>query len=59
MSDLKPFRIENGTAIELLGTALALEKPLQVLIERNMEALFGVRMVSRRQSSAVPRADGR
>lgn len=45
MSDLKLFRIERGTAIELEGSALALEKPLQALIERNMEVLFGVRFV--------------
>ena len=29
-SDLKLFRIDGGAAVELLGTALALEKPLQV-----------------------------
>src|SRR5690348_2580850 len=45
MGDLKLFRIENGSAVELMGTALSLERPLQVLIERNMEALFGVRFV--------------
>jgi predicted transport protein len=51
MSDLKLFRIENGKAIELLGTALALEKPLQVLIENNMEPLFGVRLVASEHST--------
>ena len=29
MGDLKLFRIENGSAVELQGTALALERPLQ------------------------------
>jgi predicted transport protein len=51
MGDLKLFRIENGTAVELQGTALALERPLQVLIERNMEALFGVRFVASEHST--------
>ena len=51
MSDLKLFRIDNGTAVELQGTALALEKPLQVLIERNMEVLFGVRFVASEHST--------
>src|ERR1039457_616749 len=51
MSDLKLFRIDNGAAIELLGTALALEKPLQLLIEHNMEVLFGVRLVASEHST--------
>lgn len=51
MSDLKLFRIGNGTAVELLGTALALEKPLQVLIENNMDVLFGVRFVASEHST--------
>jgi hypothetical protein len=51
MSDLKLFRIGDGTAVELLGTALALEKPLQVLIERNMDVLFGVRLVASEHST--------
>ena len=46
MGDLKLFQIDNGTAVELQGAALALERPLQVLIERNMEVLFGVRFVA-------------
>lgn len=45
MGDLKLFRIDGGIAVELQGAALALERPLQVLIERNMEVLFGVRLV--------------
>lgn len=51
MSDLKLFRIGDGTAVELLGTALALEKPLQALIERNMDVLFGVRLVASEHST--------
>jgi predicted transport protein len=51
MSDLKLFRINNGIAVELAGAALALEKPLQVLIESNMEVLFGVRLVATEHST--------
>jgi predicted transport protein len=51
MGDLKLFRIEDGVAVELLGTAVALEKPLQVLIERNMEVLFGVWLVASEHST--------
>jgi len=51
MSDLKLFRIDNGTAFELEGSALALEKPLQALIERNMEVLFGVQFVASEHST--------
>src|SRR5690348_12235110 len=51
MGDLKLFRIENGSAVELMGTALSLERPLQVLIQQNMEALFGVRCVASEHST--------
>lgn len=51
MSDLKLFRIDNGAAIELQGIALALEKPLQVLIEHNMDVLFGVRFIASEHST--------
>ena len=46
MSDLKLFRIDGGQASEIAGVAMALEKPLQMLIERNMEAFFGVRLIA-------------
>jgi predicted transport protein len=51
MGDLKLFHIENGKAVELPGMALALEKPLQLLIEHNMEVLFGVRLVASEHST--------
>jgi predicted transport protein len=51
MGDLKLFQIDNGTALELQGMALALERPLQVLIERNMEVLFGVRFIASEHST--------
>ena len=52
MGDLKLFQIDNdGNAVELKGMALALERPLQVLIEQNMEILFGVRLVASEHST--------
>jgi predicted transport protein len=51
MGDLKLFQIDKGAAIELQGTALALERPLQVLIERNMVVLFGVRFLASEHST--------
>jgi predicted transport protein len=46
MSDLKLFRISGNTASEIDGSAMALEKSLQSLIERNLEQLLGVRFLA-------------
>ncbi len=46
MSDLKLFRINAGTALEVQGSSLALEKSLQGLIENNLEAFLGVRFLA-------------
>lgn len=51
MSDIKLFRIESGTALELVGSALAVEKSLQTLIERNLEAMLGVRFLASEYST--------
>jgi predicted transport protein len=51
VSDLKLFRIEAGVASEIIGKAMALEKPLQNLIEKNMETLFGVRFLASEYST--------
>lgn len=51
MSDLKLFRIDGERASEVTGAAMALEKPLQTLIERNMEAFFGARLVASEHST--------
>lgn len=45
MSDIKLFRT-GATVTELEGQAMALEKSLQTLIERNMEAFLGVRFLA-------------
>ncbi|WP_076959770.1 DUF5655 domain-containing protein [Teichococcus deserti] len=46
MSDIKLFRTESGSVAELYGSAVALEKSLQTLIECNMEAFLGVRFLA-------------
>lgn len=42
MSDVKLFQLSSGEAKEIPGTAVALEKSLQVLIEANLTELLGV-----------------
>jgi predicted transport protein len=51
MSDIKLFRLDKGGASELSGSALAIEKTLQDLIERNLEAMLGVRFVASEHST--------
>lgn len=46
MSDLKLFRLQGDKAEEVKGTASDLEKPLQNLIEANLEVLLGVRFLA-------------
>jgi len=58
MSDLKLFRIDNGQVVELRNAAVALERQLQTLIERNMEPLFGVRFLAS-EFPTGPRHGGR
>lgn len=41
MSDLKLFRTAAGTVAELSGGPGALERSLQLLFEKNLEALLG------------------
>lgn len=46
MSDIKLFKLSSGKAVELKGTASHLEKPLQILIEANLEPLLGIRFIA-------------
>lgn len=46
MSDIKLFRTDSTAVVELRGSAVTLEKSLQTLIERNMEAFLGVRFLA-------------
>lgn len=51
MSDIKLFRLSGGQATELRGDASDLEKPLQNLIEANLEALLGIRFLATEYST--------
>lgn len=46
MSDIKLFRTDSDAVTELRGSAMALEKSLQTLIEGNLEAFLGVRFLA-------------
>jgi predicted transport protein len=56
MSDIKLFRIEGKIAKEIHGTASTLEKPLQSLIEANLEPLLGIRLVATEYSTGKTHA---
>lgn len=46
MADLRLFHLKASQVTELSGTSSDLEKPLQTLIERNLETLLGIRFVA-------------
>ena len=46
MGDIKLFRIKKTNVEELQGTAVALEKSLQTLLEQNLEACLGVTLLA-------------
>jgi len=51
MSNIQLFRVTSGKASELKGYASDLEKPLQTLIENNLDALFGIRFLASEYST--------
>lgn len=51
MSDIKLFRISGGIIVELVGTTDTVEKSVQVLFEKNLEALLGVRFLATEYST--------
>ncbi len=51
MSDIRLFRLTAGKAAELQGDASDLEKPLQTLIEANLDALLGIRFLASEYST--------
>lgn len=51
MSDIRLFRLTEGKAAELQGDASDLEKPLQTLIEANLDALLGIRFLATEYST--------
>jgi predicted transport protein len=56
MSEINLFRLQGGQATELPGKASDLEKPLQILIENNLEALLGVRFLASEHSTGKTHA---
>jgi predicted transport protein len=46
MSDIKLFKIGNGAASEVSGSALQIEKSLQKTFEDNLEALLGIKFLA-------------
>ena len=56
MSDIKLFRLANDQATELQGNASDLEKPLQKLIEKNLEPLLGIRFLATEHSTGKTHA---
>ena len=51
MSDIKLFRLSGSTATELQGNASDLEKPLQTLIEANLQQLLNIRFIASEHST--------
>ena len=58
MSDIKLFATQNGNATEITGSAAALERSLQNLIEGNLETLLGIRFLASEHATG-PRHGGR
>ena len=46
MSDIRLFKISGGSVEEIDGDSVALEKSLQTLIEKHLEAFLGVRFLA-------------
>src|SRR2546421_1434315 len=51
MSDIKLFHVSSGSAQELQGTSIAIEKTLQALIENHLEVFLGVRFLATEYST--------
>ncbi len=58
MTDIKLFTLDDDSATEIPGSAMALEKSLQTLIEQNLEAVFGIRFLESEYSTG-PKHRGR
>ena len=58
MTDIKLFTLGDGSATEIPGNAMALEKSLQTLIEQNLEAVLGIRFLESEYSTG-PKHRGR
>ena len=58
MSDIKLYSLHNGTAQEIAGSAVAVEKSLQVMMEKNLEPMLGIRFLASEYSTG-PKHGGR
>ncbi len=58
MSDIKLFALNDGDAKEIPGSASPLEKSLQLLIERNLETMLGLRLLGSEYATG-PKYGGR
>jgi predicted transport protein len=58
MSDIKLFRTANGAVEELEGKSVAVEKSIQELIEKHLEAFLGVQFLAS-EFSTGPKHGGR
>jgi predicted transport protein len=58
MSDIKLFRTQNGHVEELEGRSVAVEKSIQTLVERHLDAFLGVRFLASEHSTG-PKHGGR
>lgn len=56
MSEIKLFRLAAGKVAEVAGLASDLEKPLQTLIEQNLEPLLGIRFLATEYSTGKTHA---
>lgn len=56
MSDIRLFRLAGTQAAEISGTASTLEKPLQTLIEANLEPLLAIRFLATEYSTGKTHA---
>lgn len=51
MSDIKLFRLDANPVVEIQGQSVVVEKTLQALIEKNLEAFLGVRFLKSEYST--------
>jgi len=56
MSDIRLFRLTNGSAEELVGKPVKLEKKLQALIEKHLDTFLHVRFVASEYSTGKTHA---
>ncbi|MES9701295.1 DUF5655 domain-containing protein [Bacillus sp. JJ927] len=56
MGDIKIFRLNENNVEELVGQALAVEKSLQTIIERNLDTFLGIRFLASEYSTGKKHA---